>query len=151
MELYHVSTNPNLTTISPRIPKNTDDSACLENALPPRVCLSPIIDGCIRGITVYLEYNPDIDLTQPVTLYAYKVDSESIKTFIDQNLIDQHVEDANLTMEIATEEEVRPTCRIDLEVTYFYDAPYLEYKSKEGRMRFQCPQFIYRVKDVVEL
>lgn len=47
MKLYHISPNPNMTEMSPRVP---DSRLSYENAVTKRVCFAPDIPNCIAAI-----------------------------------------------------------------------------------------------------
>jgi hypothetical protein len=49
MKLYHVSDNPNLTTMIPRIPQNRLTRLGYENGTIGRICFAPTIGDCIAA------------------------------------------------------------------------------------------------------
>ena len=58
--LYHLSRNPNLTTLTPKIPKQAVSGN--EDVSIPRVCFAPTIEGCLSALqdndAEYYVYTP---------------------------------------------------------------------------------------------
>lgn len=50
MKLYHISKNPNLSVLIPRVPNNYITRLAIENANTGRVCFAPTIKDCISAI-----------------------------------------------------------------------------------------------------
>ncbi len=67
LKLYHVSDNPHIKTLSPRIPKSEDINKGLENGTIKRVCFAPSIEQCLQAICAekgkeYIVYVPKRNL-----------------------------------------------------------------------------------------
>lgn len=52
MKLYHISRDPNLKTMTPRVPRNYYTKVGWENGSVGRVCFAPSISNCLSAIPV---------------------------------------------------------------------------------------------------
>ena len=101
--LYHISPDPNLTVLEPRLPNyllgDEAKEAEFEDLKTKRVCFATTIDGCLLGIQInekkVFKDLPYVDWW----LYLPEVDSKT-KTVSNKELIDrQLVFDAHITGE----------------------------------------------------
>lgn len=88
-ELYHVSDNPHLSLLNPRIPETA--SSHYENTVIPRVCFATSIQGCLTSI--YQENSRKL-------IYVYQPDTHRYTTQLRCTLPYEAVCDANLTGEV---------------------------------------------------
>jgi hypothetical protein len=64
MRLYHISKNPNLSVMIPRVPENSFTQTGLEDGKTKRICFAQTIDACIAAIgsarfgDIYFVYSP---------------------------------------------------------------------------------------------
>lgn len=67
--LYHLSTDPNLTFLTPRIPKTAVPYN--ENVSIPRVCFAPTIEGCLSALgDIDMEYYVYTPVNQKLKGYS---------------------------------------------------------------------------------
>lgn len=58
--MYHLSTDGNLTELTPKIPGNVVEG--LEDTSTPRICFSPTINGCLTGLNTIVYHDSTMTL-----------------------------------------------------------------------------------------
>lgn len=75
--LYHLSCNPNLTILTPRIPEQA--VPWNENMSIPRVCFAPTIEGCLSALqdidAEYYVYTPVNQKLKGYSCKSYVIDA----------------------------------------------------------------------------
>lgn len=65
--LFHISENPNISSLDPRVPRNFLVDKGYEDSKTQRVCFASTIDGCLRAMSANIKgktfyvYNPEED------------------------------------------------------------------------------------------
>lgn len=90
MKLYHISQNPNLTTLIPLRPRNGWTEYGIENGTIERISFAPTIMGCVRGV--------DNFSGKDSVYYVYQPTSISPKYLVQPTM--RQVPDVNYTKEV---------------------------------------------------
>lgn len=88
MNLFHVSKNPNIKTLVPKVPNNWLTQNGLEEARTPRISFATSVDRCLRG--VYATPKTTYYVYVPVSIDKNYLRRPSVKDVPDRRLTNEY-------------------------------------------------------------
>lgn len=88
--MFHLSPNPGLARLYPRVPRNMATECGLEDSTHPRVCLAPTIKGCLNAIKFSCELEDFWVYIPEYWRRHQKLYRPSVALVYDQEFTDEH-------------------------------------------------------------